>query len=231
MTENIVVLKKVNKSYQSGAVKVKALQDINICIKKGQLVAIVGTSGSGKTTLLNLVGGLDTPTSGKIWVNNQEISSMNEEERTLFRRKNIGIIFQDYNLVPILNVYENIILPLELERKKIKEEYIDKILEGLHILDKKDCLVSQLSGGQQQRVAVARAILMKPAIILADEPTGNLDTKTSSEVVNLLQIASKKLGQTVIMITHNDKIAQMCNYIIRIEDGKVIYDGGVSNEE
>ncbi len=224
--EKVVRLENINKIYKSGEGKLYALNNVNLEIEKGQFVAVVGTSGSGKTTLLNMLGGLDVPTSGGVFIAGKNISLMNEEERTLFRRKNIGIIFQDYNLVSTLNVYENIVLPLELEHKHMEDKYIVKVLELLSIKDKKNCFIDQLSGGQQQRVAIARALLMQPSIILADEPTGNLDSKTSQEVLGILKNVSEKLKQTVILVTHDDKIAKLCNYIIRIEDGKVVYNGG-----
>lgn len=201
---------------------VKALDDVSIEIKEGQFVAIVGTSGSGKSTLLNMLGGLDKLTSGEVYINDKKLSNMNDEEITIFRRRNIGFIFQNYNLVPILNVYENIVLPIELDGIKIDEEYVNSIINTLGIKDKLTNMPNNLSGGQQQRVAIARALVTKPAIILADEPTGNLDSKTSMDVIGLLKMTSQKFNQTMVMITHNEEIAQLADRIIRIEDGRVV---------
>ncbi len=201
---------------------VKALDDVSIEIKEGQFVAIVGTSGSGKSTLLNMLGGLDKLTSGEVYINDKKLSNMNDEEITIFRRRNIGFIFQNYNLVPILNVYENIVLPIELDGIKIDEEYVNSIINTLGLKDKLTNMPNNLSGGQQQRVAIARALATKPAIILADEPTGNLDSKTSMDVIGLLKMTSKKFNQTMVMITHNEEIAQLADRIIRIEDGRVV---------
>lgn len=201
---------------------VKALDDVSIEIKEGQFVAIVGTSGSGKSTLLNMLGGLDKLTSGEVYINDKKLSNMNDEEITIFRRRNIGFIFQNYNLVPILNVYENIVLPIELDGMKIDEEYVNSIINTLGLKDKLTNMPNNLSGGQQQRVAIARALATKPAIILADEPTGNLDSKTSMDVIGLLKMTSQKFNQTMVMITHNEEIAQLADRIIRIEDGRVV---------
>lgn len=201
---------------------VKALDDVSIEIKEGQFVAIVGTSGSGKSTLLNMLGGLDKLTSGEVYINDKKLSNMNDEEITIFRRRNIGFIFQNYNLVPILNVYENIVLPIELDGMKIDEEYVNSIINTLGLKDKLANMPNNLSGGQQQRVAIARALATKPAIILADEPTGNLDSKTSMDVIGLLKMTSQKFNQTMVMITHNEEIAQLADRIIRIEDGRVV---------
>ena len=201
---------------------VKALNDVSIEIKEGQFVAIVGTSGSGKSTLLNMLGGLDKLTSGEVYINDKKLSNMNDEEITIFRRRNIGFIFQNYNLVPILNVYENIVLPIELDGMKIDEEYVNSIINTLGLKDKLTNMPNNLSGGQQQRVAIARALATKPAIILADEPTGNLDSKTSMDVIGLLKMTSQKFNQTMVMITHNEEIAQLADRIIRIEDGRVV---------
>lgn len=201
---------------------VKALDDVSIEIKEGQFVAIVGTSGSGKSTLLNMLGGLDKLTSGEVYINDKKLSNMNDEEITIFRRRNIGFIFQNYNLVQILNVYENIVLPIELDGMKIDEEYVNSIINTLGLKDKLANMPNNLSGGQQQRVAIARALATKPAIILADEPTGNLDSKTSMDVIGLLKMTSQKFNQTMVMITHNEEIAQLADRIIRIEDGKVV---------
>ena len=204
---------------------VKALDNVSIEINEGEFVAIIGTSGSGKSTLLNMLGGLDKPTSGETIICNKTISRLNDEEMTIFRRRNIGFVFQNYNLVPILNVYENIVLPIELDGSKIDTNYVDSIINTLGLNDKLTNMPNNLSGGQQQRVAIARALATKPAIILADEPTGNLDSKTSMDVIGLLKVTSKKFNQTMVMITHNEEIAQLADRIIRIEDGKVVIRG------
>ena len=200
---------------------VKALDGVNFTVHDGEFVAIVGTSGSGKSTLLHMMGGLDRPTSGKVEVAGKDIFTMKDDELTIFRRRKIGFVFQSYNLVPVLNVYENIVLPIELDGNKIDKRHIESIIETLGLTDKVNSLPGQLSGGQQQRVAIARALASKPAIILADEPTGNLDSRTSLDVLGLLKITSKKFSQTIVMITHNEEIAQMADRIIRIEDGKI----------
>ncbi len=212
--------KDLKKHYRSGANSVKALDGITLNVESGEFVAIVGTSGSGKSTLLHMLGGLDTPSSGEVIVEGKKLSKMNDEQLTIFRRRNIGFIFQDYNLVPILNVYENIVLPIELDGEKPDKTYIKKIVNVLGLTDKVKALPNSLSGGQQQRVAIARALATKPAIILADEPTGNLDTKTSQEVLGLLKMTSQQFYQTIVMITHNNEIAQLADRIIRIEDGQ-----------
>jgi putative ABC transport system ATP-binding protein len=201
---------------------VKALDNVSIEINEGEFVAIVGTSGSGKSTLLNMLGGLDNLTSGEVIINNKKLSEMNDEEITIFRRRNIGFIFQDYNLVPILNVYENIVLPIELDGMKIDNEFVDSIVNALGLKEKLNNIPNNLSGGQQQRVAIARALATKPAIVLADEPTGNLDSKTSMDVIGLLKMTSQKFNQTIAMITHNEEIAQLADRVIRVEDGKVV---------
>lgn len=200
----------------------RALDGVNFSVEQGEFVAVVGTSGSGKSTLLHMMGGLDTPTSGSVIVRGDELAKKNDEELTIFRRRNIGFIFQNYNLVPILNVYENIILPIELDGNRPDKEYIDNIITLLGLEKKLTSMPNNLSGGQQQRVAIARALATKPAIILADEPTGNLDSKTSQDVLGLLKLTGNKLNQTIVMITHNDEIAQMADRIIRIEDGKIV---------
>ena len=207
--------------YGQGENEVKALNNVSLEIEEGEFVSIVGSSGSGKSTLLNMLGGLDRLTSGDIYINNKKLGDMKDEELTIFRRRNIGFIFQNYNLVPILNVYENIVLPIELDGMKIDEEYIDSIINILGLSQKLTNMPNNLSGGQQQRVAIARAIATKPAIILADEPTGNLDSKTSMDVIGLLKMTSQKFNQTIVMITHNEEIAQLADRIIRIEDGKI----------
>ena len=217
------ILKAENlvKIYGQGENEVKALNNVSLEIEEGEFVSIVGSSGSGKSTLLNMLGGLDRLTSGDIYINNKKLGDMKDEELTIFRRRNIGFVFQNYNLVPILNVYENIVLPIELDGMKIDEEYIDSIINTLGLSQKLTNMPNNLSGGQQQRVAIARAIATKPAIILADEPTGNLDSKTSMDVIGLLKMTSQKFNQTIVMITHNEEIAQLADRIIRIEDGKI----------
>lgn len=217
------ILKAENlvKIYVQGENEVKALNNVSLEIEEGEFVSIVGSSGSGKSTLLNMLGGLDRLTSGDIYINNKKLGDMKDEELTIFRRRNIGFVFQNYNLVPILNVYENIVLPIELDGMKIDEEYIDSIINTLGLNQKLTNMPNNLSGGQQQRVAIARAIATKPAIILADEPTGNLDSKTSMDVIGLLKMTSQKFNQTIVMITHNEEIAQLADRIIRIEDGKI----------
>ena len=221
----ILESKNLKKYYGKGENLVKALDGIDISINKGEFVAIVGTSGSGKSTLLHMLGGLDRASEGKIIIENNDIFNMNDEELTIFRRRNVWFIFQSYNLVPILNVYENIVLPIELDGCKIDEKYINEIIDILGLTSKVNELPNNLSGGQQQRVAIARALATKPSIILADEPTGNLDSKTEQDVLGLLKITSQKFSQTIIMITHNEQIAQMAERIIRIEDGKVVNRG------
>ena len=221
------ILKTINlvKMYGQEPNIVKALDNVSIEINEGDFVAIIGTSGSGKSTLLNMLGGLDKPTSGETIICNKTISRLNDEEMTIFRRRNIGFVFQNYNLVPILNVYENIVLPIELDGSKIDTNYVESIINTLGLNDKLTNMPNNLSGGQQQRVAIARALATKPAIILADEPTGNLDSKTSMDVIGLLKVTSKKFNQTMVMITHNEEIAQLADRIIRIEDGKVVIRG------
>ena len=221
------ILKTINlvKMYGQEPNIVKALDNVSIEINEGEFVAIIGTSGSGKSTLLNMLGGLDKPTSGETIICNKTISRLNDEEMTIFRRRNIGFVFQNYNLVPVLNVYENIVLPIELDGSKIDTNYVDSIINTLGLNDKLTNMPNNLSGGQQQRVAIARALATKPAIILADEPTGNLDSKTSMDVIGLLKVTSKKFNQTMVMITHNEEIAQLADRIIRIEDGKVVLRG------
>ncbi len=217
------ILKAENlvKIYGQGENEVKALNNVSLEIEEGEFVSIVGSSGSGKSTLLNMLGGLDRLTSGDIYINNKKLGNMKDEELTIFRRRNIGFVFQNYNLVPILNVYENIVLTIELDGMKIDEEYIDSIINTLGLNQKLTNMPNNLSGGQQQRVAIARAIATKPSIILADEPTGNLDSKTSMDVIGLLKMTSQKFNQTIVMITHNEEIAQLADRIIRIEDGKI----------
>lgn len=218
------ILKTTNlkKYYGSGDTTVKALDGVNLSIADGEFAAIVGTSGSGKSTLLHMLGGLDRPTSGSVEVEGKSIFSLKDDSLTIFRRRKIGFIFQSYNLVPVLNVYENIVLPIELDGNKLDKKHIDNIIETLGLTEKVNNLPNQLSGGQQQRVAIARALASKPAIILADEPTGNLDSKTSLDVMGLLKVTSERFSQTIVMITHNEEIAQMADRIIRIEDGKIV---------
>ena len=199
----------------------KALDGVTLSIEEGEFVAIVGTSGSGKSTLLNMMGGLDTPTSGSIQVKGKELSEFKDEQLTIFRRLNIGFIFQNYNLVPVLNVYENIVLPVELDGNKVDKKFMKEVVQMLGLEDKLNNMPNNLSGGQQQRVAIARALVSKPAIVLADEPTGNLDSRTSSDVLGLLKVTSQKFHQTIVMITHNNEIAQLAGCIIRIEDGRI----------
>ena len=216
----------LKKYYGKDENLVKALDDVNIEINKGEFIAIVGTSGSGKSTLLHMLGGLDRASEGKVVVDGKDIFSMNNDELTIFRRRNIGFVFQSYNLVPILNVYENIILPIELDGNKVDKKYVDSIIETLGLKGKENRLPNNLSGGQQQRVAIARSLATKPSIVLADEPTGNLDSKTEQEVLGLLKVTSRKFNQTIVMITHNEQIAQMADRIIRIEDGKIVTKRG-----
>ena len=201
---------------------VKALDGVTLTVERGEFVAIVGTSGSGKSTLLHMLGGLDSATDGKVTVDGKELFNLKDDELTIFRRRKIGFIFQSYNLVPVLNVYENIILPIELDGNKVDKEYVDKIITTLGLESKLNNLPHNLSGGQQQRVAIARALATKPAIILADEPTGNLDSKTSLDVLGLLKVSNQFFNQTIVMITHNEEISQMTDRIIRIEDGKIV---------
>lgn len=220
----MIILKTENltKTYGSDENAVHALKNVNLSIENGEFVTIVGTSGSGKSTLLHMLGGLDTPTSGKVFVDGNDIFSLKDEPLTIFRRRKIGFIFQAYNLVPVLNLYENIVLPLELDGKKIDKDFIAQITDTLGLTNRLNSLPNQLSGGQQQRVAIARALASAPAIILADEPTGNLDSKTSQDVLSLLKVSCKKFSQTMVMITHNEEIAQTADRIIHIEDGRVI---------
>jgi putative ABC transport system ATP-binding protein len=222
---SILEAKDLKKIYGEGENSVHALDGVNLQVNKGEFVAIVGTSGSGKSTLLHMLGGLDRPTSGKVFVNDVDISGLKDDELTIFRRRKIGFVFQAFNLVPVLNVYENVILPMELDGEKVDKAYVDEILEMLMLTAKKEALPNQLSGGQQQRVAIARALAFRPAIILADEPTGNLDSKTGQDVLSLLKISAEKYGQTIVMITHNDEIAQLADRIIRIEDGRIVSTG------
>lgn len=212
----------LKKYYGNRDTTVKALDGVNLTVSDGEFVSIVGTSGSGKSTLLHMLGGLDRPTSGSVEVEGKNIFSLKNDALTIFRRRKIGFIFQSYNLVPVLNVYENIVLPIELDGNRMDKKHIENIIETLGLTEKVKNLPNQLSGGQQQRVAIARALASKPAIILADEPTGNLDSKTSLDVMGLLKVTSERFSQTIVMITHNEEIAQMADRIIRIEDGRII---------
>ena len=219
---SILETKHLRKIYGSGDTEVRALDGVNLSVENGEFVAIVGTSGSGKSPLLHMLGGLDRPTSGSVIVDGKDIFRLKDEALTIFRRRKIGFVFQSYNLVPVLNVYENIVLPIQLDGRRVDEDFIGKIVKTLGLDGRLDALPSQLSGGQQQRVAIARALAAKPAIILADEPTGNLDSKTSQDVLGLLKVTSQKFSQTIVMITHNEEIAQMADRIIRIEDGRIV---------
>ncbi|NCB91695.1 MAG: ABC transporter ATP-binding protein [Clostridia bacterium] len=214
-TENL------KKYYGSSENQVKALDGVNLEVERGEFVAIVGTSGSGKSTLLHMLGGLDHPTSGNVFVDDKDISTLKEDALCVFRRRKIGFVFQSYNLVPVLNVYENIVLPIELDGNTVDKAYVEQVVSVLGLKERLFSLPNQLSGGQQQRVAIARALATKPAILLADEPTGNLDSKTSQDVLSLLKVSSERFGQTIVMITHNEEIAQLADRIIRIEDGRI----------
>ena len=222
----ILETKNLKKIYGSGENEVHALDGVSISVEEGEFVAIVGTSGSGKSTLLNMLGGLDRPTSGSVVVRGKELMQMKDEQLTIFRRRNVGFVFQNYNLLPILNEYENIVYPIEIDGSKVDKEFVKQIIHNLGFERKLKNMPNNLSGGQQQRVAIARALATKPAIILADEPTGNLDSKTSMDVILLMQSISREFNQTILMITHNEEIAQMADRIIRIEDGKIV-SGGV----
>ncbi len=221
----IVRIHNVKKYYGTDPKAVRALDGIFLGIEKGTFTAVVGPSGSGKSTLLHIMGGLDNPTSGEVIIGKKDISRMNSEELTVFRRRHIGFVFQNYNLVPVLNVTENITFPLMLDKRRADEKFVDAVMEFLGISEKRYSLPNQLSGGQQQRVAIARALVSKPAIILADEPTGNLDSSNSADVVRLLWEGCRKLGQTIVMITHDEKIAASADKIIRIEDGRIVKEG------
>ncbi len=216
----------LKKYYGTGDTTVRALDGVDLSVEKGEFLSIVGTSGSGKSTLLHMLGGLDRPTSGKVLVDGKDIFSLKDDELTIFRRRQIGFVFQAYNLVPVLNVYENIVLPIELDGNPVDLDYVYQITDALGLEKKLESLPNQLSGGQQQRVAIARALATKPAIILADEPTGNLDSRTSQDVLSLMKITSQRFGQTIVMITHNEEIAQLADRIIRIEDGRIRSDEG-----
>ena len=221
---SILQVINLKKYYGQSSNITKALDGVTLSIEKGEFISIVGTSGSGKSTLLNMMGGLDNPTSGKVIIKGKELSTMSDEQLTIFRRRNIGFIFQNYSLINVLKVYDNIVLPIELDGLKVNREYISEIIKTLGLENRINFLPSQLSGGQQQRVAIARALASKPALILADEPTGNLDSKMSQEVVGLLRYSAQKYNQTIVMITHNEDISQLAHRTIRIEDGKIVED-------
>ncbi len=219
----------LTKIYGSGQAEVKALDGVSLSVEQGEFAAIVGTSGSGKSTLLHMLGGLDRPTSGSVTVDGKDIFSLGDEALTIFRRRKIGFVFQSFNLVPTLNVYENIVFPIQLDGNSVDEAFVAEVISSLGLVDMQNRLPNQLSGGQQQRVAIARALSSKPAIVLADEPTGNLDSKTSQDVLSLLKVTGQKFSQTIVMITHNEAIAQMADRIIRIEDGHIM-EGGEPND-
>ncbi|MCI9468636.1 MAG: ABC transporter ATP-binding protein [Oscillospiraceae bacterium] len=223
---SVLETKDLKKYYGAGDTQVCALDGVDLSVEKGEFVSIVGTSGSGKSTLLHMLGGLDRPTSGKVLVEGKDIFALKDDELTIFRRRKIGFVFQAYNLVPVLNVYENIVLPIELDGNAVDKDYVNQIIDALGLSAKLDSLPNQLSGGQQQRVAIARALATKPAIVLADEPTGNLDSRTSQDVLSLMKITSQRFGQTIVMITHNEEIAQLADRIIRIEDGQIRHSEG-----
>ena len=217
----IAEVRNLKKIYTAGTQKTAALNGVDLSVQEGEFVSVVGASGSGKTTLLHLLGALDEPSEGTVRIRGHEISKLEKEERIVFRRRNIGFVFQNYNLIPVLNVYENIVLPLELDGRSIDSGFLEFLLGRLGLEDKKDWMPNTLSGGQQQRVAIARALITKPALLLADEPTGNLDSKTGMEVIGLMKTLSEKLHQTLIVVTHNDEIAQLADRIVRIEDGRI----------
>ncbi|CAG7585736.1 ABC transporter ATP-binding protein YtrE [Peptoniphilus tyrrelliae] len=215
-------VENLKRYYKTNDVEVRALDGVSFDVKKGEFISIIGASGSGKSTLLHLLGGLDYPTSGKVLIDGTDIYGLKDDERTIFRRRNIGFVFQAYNLLPMLNVYENIIIPFGLDGDKVDKKYVNAVIDILEINDQKNKMPNELSGGQQQRVAIARALVTKPSIILADEPTGNLDSKSSSQVVYLLKKINKELGNTILMITHDDAVAQAAERTIRIEDGRLV---------
>ena len=219
---SILQTKGLKKYYGAGDTEVRALDGVDLAVERGEFVAIVGTSGSGKSTLLHMLGGLDRPTAGKVTVDGRDIFALKDEELTIFRRRKIGFVFQSYNLVPVLSVWENIVLPIQLDGRAVDEAFVREVVATLGLEKKLQSLPSQLSGGQQQRVAIARALATKPAILLADEPTGNLDSKTSQDVLGLMKVTSQKFGQTMVMITHNEEIAQLAGRIVRIEDGRIV---------
>ncbi len=223
---SIAVVKGLNKIYRNGEMELYALADVELQVEEGEFVAIVGTSGSGKSTLMNILGGLDRPTEGSVRVGEFELTAMSQDELTVFRRRNIGFIFQNYNLIPVLNVYENMILPLKLDGVKVDQEFAELVIQSLGLEEKVFQLPNTLSGGQQQRVAIARALLAKPALILADEPTGSLDSRTGMEVIGRMKVLSEKFHQTLVVVTHNEEIAQLADRMVRIEDGKIFSGEG-----
>lgn len=222
---NVLRTEDLKKYYGTGVSQVRALDGIDLEVKQGEFLAVVGTSGSGKSTLLHMLGGLDRPTSGKVYVDDKDISGLKDDALCIFRRRKIGFVFQSYNLVPVLNVYENIVFPVELDGNEVDRAYVECVIAVLGLENRLTSLTSQLSGGQQQRVAIARALASKPTILLADEPTGNLDSKTSQDVLGLLKVTGEKFGQTIVMITHNEEIAQLADRIVRIEDGRIVKGG------
>ena len=226
----ILKIKDINKTYGKGEAKVEAIKNMNFSVKKGEFIAIIGASGSGKSTLLNIIGGIDTPTSGQVYIDGEDIYTLNDERLSTFRRRKIGFVFQSYNLIPVLTVEENVKMPVLLDNKKADQKYIDELLETLGIANKKKNLPNELSGGQQQRVSIARALSNSPSIVLADEPTGNLDKKNGQKVINLLIAATKKYSQTLIVITHDMEIANLASRIIKIEDGEMISDEVIRHE-
>ncbi|ERT62633.1 ABC transporter, ATP-binding protein [Peptoniphilus sp. BV3AC2] len=219
---DMLKVENLKRYYKTNDVEVRALDGVSFDVEKGEFISIIGASGSGKSTLLHLLGGLDYPTSGKVLIDDTDIYALKDDERTIFRRRNIGFVFQAYNLLPMLNVYENIIIPFGLDGDKVDKKYVDSVIDILEISDQKYKMPNELSGGQQQRVAIARALVTKPSLILADEPTGNLDSKSSSQVVYLLKKINKELGNTILMITHDDAVAQAAEKTLRIEDGKLV---------
>ncbi len=221
----VLQTQQLTKIYGSGESRVIALNHVSLSVERGEFVAVVGTSGSGKSTLLHMLGGLDRPTEGTVFVDGRDIFSLRDEALTIFRRRKIGFVFQSYNLVPTLNVYENIVFPVQLDGNRVDQGYVGEVIRLLGLDGMQKRLPNQLSGGQQQRVAIARALAAKPAIILADEPTGNLDSRTSQDVLSLLKVTGQKFSQTIVMITHNDAIAQMADRVVRIEDGRILYGG------
>lgn len=221
---NILTAENLKKYYSLGENKVKALDGVSLKVERGEFLAIVGRSGSGKSTLLHMLGGLDTPTSGRVMVGGKDISAMSPDELTIFRRRKIGFVFQDYNLLPTMNLYENVVLPIQLDGVRPDKRYVEHILEILGLKEKKYAMPGQLSGGQQQRTAIARALIYRPAIVLADEPTGNLDRKNSEEIVELLKLSNKNLNQTILLITHDEKVALETERVVTLEDGRIISD-------
>ena len=227
----IIRTKKLKKYYQLGEHTVKALDGMDFLVREREFVAVIGTSGSGKSTLLHMIGGLDVPTDGEVYVAGRNLNEMNKEQLAVFRRRKVGFVFQNYNLVPDLNVFENVVLPVELDGRYVDREFAEEILDFLKLKEKQEALPGTLSGGQQQRAAIARALVSKPAILLADEPTGNLDTATSHDVIGLLKLAAKQFQQTVVLITHDNDVAQMSDRIVRIEDGRIVERSGAEREK